>query len=635
MGLFTSCIYTTLRSTLLLLMSALCIHTAYADQIDIGLFESNESNQINVKIKPDFRIEADQSITTIRYTIRWSADEETELTNQSISPYNMSPITDPVFHNGYYYQIFLRVIFSSVGTAIEAGEERLIAAFSYSESYCCQFEIAQDDWTDENNGNPYLELQGSDKTGIIYEPLVDLRPEGGTTSGGGTIDPGDETGTLYLQGHDGDIVGWQRRLNEREWEDIPETEGLTSYSEVVESFGNWYYRAIVTRLSCADEMSEPALVQVHEETVNIGIEHTGHGQFEVRLKPHRNISSGISNIQFAIQWPEETVALTGFSSNYDVEKQYTAQDEGYNYAVFVAVPVESESLDWLAAEEYTILSFSHDESGDGTADFVIADNQWTADQNAEFYVERWGENITGNIYQNATDVFIGISRELELYVMLEGPYDPETGEMRTTLNDLNLIPEYQPYDEEPWLHQGGENAAELNEDVVDWVLVELIDAPNATAAIDADPIKTKALLLKNDGSIINEQGNRPLFKLTNQIEHDAFVIVRHRNHMDILSKEPLFYDAEKKSFTMDFRNNAETVLGGSIAYNQINDNTFGMVAGDVTRNGTVSVMDFNKWRRDAGAELVYRNTDLGLSGGVSVLDFNIWRRNAGTETPIQ
>jgi hypothetical protein len=54
---------------------------ANAEQIDAGIFSSeSQSNVVEVKIKPDFTINADETISGIVYTIRWT-DPSVEITS--------------------------------------------------------------------------------------------------------------------------------------------------------------------------------------------------------------------------------------------------------------------------------------------------------------------------------------------------------------------------------------------------------------------------------------------------------------------------------------------------------------------------------------------------------------------------
>jgi len=140
----------------------------FADQIDIGIFESATPGKIEVRIRPDFTIEADETVTGILYTIRWSDPTIVITTLDVIYPFFISYDGSPVLDNGFYYQKFVAVPFIPVGTAIPAGSERVISSFSYTGSTGAYFELIDNYWTQQNNGGPYLEFMGVPSTGIIY-----------------------------------------------------------------------------------------------------------------------------------------------------------------------------------------------------------------------------------------------------------------------------------------------------------------------------------------------------------------------------------------------------------------------------------------------------------------------------------
>lgn len=236
-----------------------------ADQIDIGIFESAELNNVEVRIKPNFEIQGSQTITAIRYTLRWT-DPGISFDILNIPPFYVQPIEQPVLFNDHYYQIFLAVPQDSVYTAIEAGQERSVSSFSWTGNDCGFFEIIEDEWTQNNNGGLMLELQGTNITGTIYEPIADMRSVGGTVTGGGTIDQGDETGDLVLESFSGDVLHWQKKHNDNEWQTIAGTEGKTSYKEIPATHGRWLYQAAVKRDDCEPAYASPAEVLVVQPT---------------------------------------------------------------------------------------------------------------------------------------------------------------------------------------------------------------------------------------------------------------------------------------------------------------------------------------------------------------------------------
>lgn len=248
----------------LLIILCCWLHPLQADQIDIGIFESGGQSKIEIRLRPDFTIQGNQTITAIRYTMKW-VDPDINISLDYIAPYFVAAIDQPVFYNDHYYQIYLAVPQDSVATAIEAGQERIVSSFSWSGNDCVFFEIVEDEWTQNNNGNIMLELQGNNKTGIIYEAIADMRSVGGLVSGGGVISPGEETGILQLEDFSGDVLHWQRNHN-NEWQYIDGSEGQTSHSETPASHGHWLYRAVVQRNNCDPAYSTPASVVVVEQT---------------------------------------------------------------------------------------------------------------------------------------------------------------------------------------------------------------------------------------------------------------------------------------------------------------------------------------------------------------------------------
>jgi hypothetical protein len=97
------------------------------------------------------------------------------------------------------------------------------------------------------------------------------------------------------------------------------------------------------------------------------------------------------------------------------------------------------------------------------------------------------------------------STSVKLTVFLEGPFDK--GKMFTELNKADLIPLIQPYNVPPWNYMGTESVSEIpNDNVVDWVLVDIRSADSAGAANSETIIARKAGLLMSNGIICNTDG---------------------------------------------------------------------------------------------------------------------------------
>ncbi len=132
------------------------------------------------------------------------------------------------------------------------------------------------------SGNGILTFNNTDNDGQDceyadqnFEPLNDMPTaafyfnglivdgeNGGTVSGGTTINNGESTGALSLSGQVGTVLKWQRQFNGGGYYDIPSTAGLTVYSEVPSAIGTWDYRAVTKYNGCNESYSSPATVTV-------------------------------------------------------------------------------------------------------------------------------------------------------------------------------------------------------------------------------------------------------------------------------------------------------------------------------------------------------------------------------------
>jgi hypothetical protein len=255
----------------------LCLsHYLFAEQIDIAIFKSETPNEAEIKIMPDFQINANQTISAILYTVRWE-DPSVTIEPEYIFPYFIPFSGDTVHYNGYVYQVFAATPMIAVGDDILPGEEVLVSSFTFTGNNCGFFEIIENDWTQANNADYYIELLGSDKTGIIYNAIINYGSVGGFVEGGGNILLGENTGSLALNDHIGAVLHWQKQLNSGAWENIEGTSSLIAYSEVPSEAGTWNYRAVVQSNDCPPEYSEPATVVVISANGWIGLAGTAWG----------------------------------------------------------------------------------------------------------------------------------------------------------------------------------------------------------------------------------------------------------------------------------------------------------------------------------------------------------------------
>ena len=191
------------------------------------------------------------------------------------------------------------------------------------------------------------------------------------------------------------------------------------------------------------------------------------------------------------------------------------------------------------------------------------------------YAENAIDEIDIEIYENC----IENRANLQLRVYLQGALDngPNPDQMRTDLLEKNLLPLVSPYTELTQFEMHNENIEEetttqaiLNQnDIVDWVLIELRDKDNP-----AQIVATTAALLQKDGTVLDTQGN-PQIVFDVDIEN-AYVAIRHRNHLGAMTAQaqPL-----TSNLYIDFTN-TNTQYWGENACIELNSGKLALWAGN-------------------------------------------------------
>jgi len=174
-----------------------------------------------------------------------------------------------------------------------------------------------------------------------------------------------------------------------------------------------------------------------------------------------------------------------------------------------------------------------------------------------------------------------------LKVFLEGPFYGT--EMNSDLTGLTDFPLAQPFNTEPWNYQGEETVVEIpNQDIVDWVLVELRDAPEPALATESLVRAKHAGFILNDGSVTDTSGSNNL-NFDFYYSDSLYVVVKHRNHLGIMSNYALKENIGIYSY--DFTTSADQTFEGNDAIKEIGTGTWGMISGDVDASGLIDVLD--------------------------------------------
>jgi len=216
---------------------------------------------------------------------------------------------------------------------------------------------------------------------------------------------------------------------------------------------------------------------------------------------------------------------------------------------------------------------------------------------------------------------------LNVKVYLEGPY-AGAGAMYTTLRTNSLIPLSQPYNVAPWSYAGLESvSAPIPAGVVDWVLVEVRQAADPASATSSTIIAKRAAFLKSDGIIVDLDGTSKLDIGLLTITNNLYVVIRHRNHLAIMSNNAVAQDIDgiyNYNYSV-----IGSVFGLSSGYKVIGGVVV-MVSGDSKNDGGVSILDYNRWALNYGKTANYYDSDLNFDGNVSILDYNKWALSYGS-----
>ncbi len=218
---------------------------------------------------------------------------------------------------------------------------------------------------------------------------------------------------------------------------------------------------------------------------------------------------------------------------------------------------------------------------------------------------------------------------LDIKVLLYGPFNGI--DMNASLN--SILPSSQPYSNSPWFYTGTETTALIpNPDIVDWILVELRDATDASSATQGTMINQQAAFLLKDGSVVDLDGSS-ILSFDHSIIQSLYVVIWHRNHVGVISANALI--RVDNVYSYDFTADDTQVFGGNLGYKELVPGTWGMAGGDGDGNGTVEPPDKTTiWIPDVGTK-GYKVSDFNMDTQIDNKDKNdIWFFNLGKESQI-
>jgi uncharacterized protein (TIGR02145 family) len=225
-------------------------------------------------------------------------------------------------------------------------------------------------------------------------------------------------------------------------------------------------------------------------------------------------------------------------------------------------------------------------------------------------------------------------------VLLEGAYTAGVPffYMHNLLQQGNHIPYQQPFapsipyfgNETPvWYYSGNEIIQTMPENVVDWVLVELRDAPSADQAWANTAVARQAALLLRNGQIVNTQGGLPVFNVI--FSNNLYVVIYHRNHLSVMSSGPI--NLSSGTYSWNFTSGPQQAyLSGQ---KHLGAGLYAMAGGDGDANGQIQNQDKNDVWDILSGLTGHLPADFDLNGQVQIQDKNnIWAQNTGLSSVV-
>lgn len=238
-----------------------------------------------------------------------------------------------------------------------------------------------------------------------------------------------------------------------------------------------------------------------------------------------------------------------------------------------------------------------------------------------YYITLTVSDNQGNSNSNLCQVRVKVPTTflLKLNVFLEGPYNSGNELMNSAI--LDQISLNDPYG------MGQQALASLfntngNDEIVDWMLVELRDPDDATTVL-----ASKAVLLERDGDIVGDQGEEFIsFPVLGQ--QAFYVVLRHYNHLAVMTQSPV---SMSSLVLIDFSDPGTPIYtDGGQAMRTLNGTRL-MWAGDANNDEVINATDKNTfWRVQNGTGYLYgtNSADFNLDGAVNAVDKNLyWRVN--------
>lgn len=193
---------------------------------------------------------------------------------------------------------------------------------------------------------------------------------------------------------------------------------------------------------------------------------------------------------------------------------------------------------------------------------------------------------------------------------------------------------YSPYDQRCLLESTIRQIVDVKVKgtICDWIYLRLREAIPVSGGYNYGPvIDSVSAFCLNDGTVCGIDGK--VLKFKNLSGKKVYIEVKHRNHLRVISKEPLLLPNTEPlngNYLIEFTTMGNVYFGSDVLINVMGENC--LVTGDINDDGFITVQDRNAIVKLLGT--VFYNNDINQDNFITVQDRNFVVRNLGMFTRL-
>jgi hypothetical protein len=230
--------------------------------------------------------------------------------------------------------------------------------------------------------------------------------------------------------------------------------------------------------------------------------------------------------------------------------------------------------------------------------------------------ERDGIVYEANIPPDTVAPSSSLTASVKLF--LKGPFNTSTNLMNKTLGTAGYLASRFP-------------DVAIPSEAVDSINIEIRDSVSAAGSTIRE--FTSAWLLTNGSICSFSDTTKTYAQFVSTAAGQYYIVVRHRNHLAIMSSSSQSLDASTSPGVYDFTTSMSQAFGTDPM--EAVGSFFALLGGDGNGDGGVDAIDKNTVWRPTNGTSGYLEADFNLDGGVDAIDVNtVWRPNNGTGTQV-